>query len=576
MLTITLYSNCRLNNSYKNVFAGGKMVNGQPKTFLELYLNSLAKFSFQCDSVYYENSGEIVIDQFLFTPVKSIYEYNYMKVDFVDDENNTKKFTRYCFIESIKNKNGCVYISYEEDIWNSFQNFIQGINSSYLSNTRVWQYTNFTPKIMELPIDYDGNNKIIIQGLKSNFSFYILVQLQVYDLVDMYKYQYSEIKYFLFRRTAHNYFDLITGVESIIQDLVKYQINGFIDQHNYEIGNIYLLNYDIFYNQQSITFGTEKAVQIKEFNQQTQQDEFVNTDIRCKEITIANNTLEGIEICSGTIHNNYKNLSFGTMDNQLKIINNGTSINYSVYLFITDTNVALQLRALNTIVDITKSFEYQIPYKSITSSEHMQRRIANQIELFKEELGKEQSKISGILGISELLFDVASGLGNLVFYSSFKSKASGLETSGRNVLTHVKQVAYGLTDDQYIANANISAITYPKYSNTKGIIANSSAVTNYAYGICLLQIDDDNGNFVKDYINNFGYKVYEFINDYSKLEINKLFTGAQSYNYNFIKFDYIDIYGYFPRDIARSLNAIFTSGVKIWYNENMTDDNYVV
>ena len=47
-------------------------------------------------------------------------------------------------------------------------------------------------------------------------------------------------------------------------------------------------------------------------------------------------------------------------------------------------------------------------------------------------------------------------------------------------------------------------------------------------------------------------------------------------HYDVIRFDAIDIYGSFPREIALTLNDIFEKGVKIWYDKEMTEDNYVV
>ena len=47
-------------------------------------------------------------------------------------------------------------------------------------------------------------------------------------------------------------------------------------------------------------------------------------------------------------------------------------------------------------------------------------------------------------------------------------------------------------------------------------------------------------------------------------------------HYDYMKFETIDIYGSFPREIALALNEIFETGVKVWYDENLYYDNYVV
>ena len=47
-------------------------------------------------------------------------------------------------------------------------------------------------------------------------------------------------------------------------------------------------------------------------------------------------------------------------------------------------------------------------------------------------------------------------------------------------------------------------------------------------------------------------------------------------HYDYMKFETLDIYGSFPREIALELNKIFETGVKVWYDENLNNVNYVV
>ena len=134
MLKITLYKNCVLNETYQNVFSIAKRNN---KTILELYLERLTKYVIECENVYYENSGEIVFDYELISEnvASNIYEYNYMKVEQFDDD-ELLSLERYCFVNSIQIKNGCVYLDYKEDVWSSYIGKVAGINESYLSRTR--------------------------------------------------------------------------------------------------------------------------------------------------------------------------------------------------------------------------------------------------------------------------------------------------------------------------------------------------------------------------------------------------------------------------------------------------------
>ena len=47
-------------------------------------------------------------------------------------------------------------------------------------------------------------------------------------------------------------------------------------------------------------------------------------------------------------------------------------------------------------------------------------------------------------------------------------------------------------------------------------------------------------------------------------------------SYNVIKFERINVIGAFPRTIALALNEIFENGIKLWYDETITDDNLIV
>ena len=67
MITLTLYKNCRLNNSYQEVLFLNEY-NSTGMSSLENYLNSLTKVTFTINDFYYENSGELVIDNSLLIP----------------------------------------------------------------------------------------------------------------------------------------------------------------------------------------------------------------------------------------------------------------------------------------------------------------------------------------------------------------------------------------------------------------------------------------------------------------------------------------------------------------------------
>ena len=563
MLKITLYQGYRFNNSYQNVFGGNYYESGNTISTLEKYLNSLTKFNFTLNNVYYESNGEFVVDMFLFTPVKFIYDYNYLKVEFIDDENNTKKFTRYCFINEIILKNGCVYIEYEEDIWHSYFNSILGINKSFLTASRLKSYTNFTPSLLELPVKYNGNNKLVIQDLKSNHSLYCLVQIQLYDLVGYNEKGVRTTKYFLIRKTGSPlYYHNITTIQQILADLMRYMTGGVINAFYYDVGNIYLLNYSLLFDFSDITFGTETEII------DNSGSSAVGTGLYVKEFIVNDDVLDGVEICNGTIQNDYKNLSFGTIDKQISIINNGTDIDYSVVLYLTQPNICIQLRALNQIVDITESFKFVMPVNSITSSEWYQRVLSESLKVFNTDVESEMKNTKSIAGFGQAAFDFLGIFGANTFGSISKA-IGGLVSS----VFGVKGVGGG---EQDLYQAKKFTITEPQYTTSKGVFNVSSPIANYTAGLVRIEINPDNTDYVKETINNFGYIVYEYLSDLNKLDLNKTYYSVPSVHYNVIKFSYIDLYGKFPRNIAEKLEQIFTNGVKVWYDYNLAEDNYVV
>ena len=59
-------------------------------------------------------------------------------------------------------------------------------------------------------------------------------------------------------------------------------------------------------------------------------------------------------------------------------------------------------------------------------------------------------------------------------------------------------------------------------------------------------------------------------------KIGELFESFfDNINYNVVGFDYIDLYGSFPRNVANILCDIFNHSFKIWFDYSMQEDNYV-
>ena len=126
MLRLTLYKNCILNETYQNVISTA-LYNGQ--SVLERYLATLSSYVIpDIDETYYKNNGDLTFDLELIN-TSNIYEYNYMKVEYFDEE-NVLILKRYCFIQNIRINNDIVILSYSEDVFSSYSNKIKKLRTS--------------------------------------------------------------------------------------------------------------------------------------------------------------------------------------------------------------------------------------------------------------------------------------------------------------------------------------------------------------------------------------------------------------------------------------------------------------
>lgn len=556
MLHLTLYKDCILNDNYQNVFSLG-IRRGQTKNVLERYLETLESYHFELNNVYYENNGEFVLE---FDNQFNPYLYNYIKV--IDDEIN---LLRYCFIESIQIKNGAVYINYKEDIWSSYFKAIKGILPSYLENTRVKEYSNFKPKLLELPYDYTGNNSIELVDVITNkidIDFNVVVELQKYDLVQYYEGKaVRDVKYIVIGRyhstPGYTYWSLnIEECEDIIRDLMKNMATHTIDGLHYEIGDIYFVPMDFeLTNASGLIY--------------SQEQDFGVDDIHFRYIYPSAASIRGLTLITKTVENNYKNLSIGNFDNQIDIINNGTDFDFKILFFYTNGSLSFKLSALNQIIDITKSYKYEVPFTSLLSSEYAQRAMSEQLKVFNLDTQSEQKQISGIVGFGQTAFDFLGMFGANTFGSI--SKALGELV---NSVFSVKGVGGGY---QSQIDAEKWTISAPKYSNSKGVFGNYTSIANLGYGLFIIRIKSENDDFVKKMIDNNGFKTYEFIYNFNDLDLDNVdYFRDNEISYNVIKFSTVNVYGSFPKEVAEQMNSILKSNIKIWYSKDMQEDNYEI
>lgn len=538
MLEIRLYKNCRFNNKYQEVMTLDAL-DSAPTSVFEYYLNSLEFYNFTSELTYYENSGELIFERdYNF----KIYDYNYMRV-YEKDELNRIILTRFCFVNKIECKNGCVYLSYEEDIWHSYYREIKGIQTSYLERSRVCNYLNFIPSIKELNKEYDGNNNLILTSLSyPNFPniirMYMLVEIQLYDLVSATEEKDNrEILYAIIRYSSQSYASTFGQLETNCRILMENMATQKIRNHNYEIGNVYAIPQDL----------------LNESNDFSTSEETLFSSLYMK---VGLSSAYSV-VKTGNIINNYKNIFLGTYDNNIKLINNGTTIDYTIVYSMCSAGISLKLNCMNQILDLTNSFKYEIPFQSLLSQEYAQRKISYELEKNNLEANKN-------LRASDEVYSFISGIQNLA-----KLNIAG---GAKGIFDTFYNNPFGKWAKE---GAKEEFINAPKYSNSKGNISNLNNICNILYGLVIGKIEPDNNYFVKNCVDNFGFKVYEFV-DYEKFNaiFNRSYIVSRNANYDYVKFSTINVYGSFPNDIADKLNEILSTGIKIWYMPTFDDDNY--
>lgn len=583
MLRITLYKNSILNETYANVFSLGKKSN---KTILEHYLDTLAKKQYEIDYVYQENSGTLVFDYDIDT-MSNIYDFNYMKVETIEDEN--VKILRYCFIQDIKLKNALVYLSYEEDMWHSYIDKIAGINESYVDSSRLVDYENgFNLKVRSLPYKYEGNKKVIFSSVignnnDTNAKFIAVVELQRYNEGQQGEITDRVIEYYISDFEPNNV--PISGNEltslifwiNKIEGLKSTKKFHYDNDYSYEIGDIFIIPKE-FGLQNHISIPDEPDGYI-EYSSGMKINFFSLMDYsQSKGLTL----LKEIEI-----QNNFKLLSLGTLSKQFKITPNGNSFKISLYYSNIPDKFALFLNLNNTLIDITKDFSHDLAISALNSEKLSQLRIARNLsettikedirivnaETVEKEFKNAENGVKGGLKLAAGIALTATGFGAALGIPKIIQGSAELGSATSKAAT-----------DAVIANAKknklkaeLSAVDAPVYTSNNGCFGNDENFLNSRYGIVALYINSQNDDFVKKAINNLGYISYEFLNDISKLRINDAnYFISKSINYNFISFKSVSCYGSFVRNTAKVLNGILESGVKIWYTETMAEDNYEV
>lgn len=587
MLRITLYGNCCLNDKYQVEFSH-KIRVGYTLSYFERYLQTRPKITFDIDMTYYENTGILNFDLELIQNI-SIYTYNYMKIQYLDEEENIK-LIRFCFISDIEIKNDVVYLSYEEDIYNSYIDNIIGCLPSFMSRKRV-NALGWSPTC-NLPVDYDGNNILNFNTLETlTDEYYIIAQLQPYTTESAGDPAIRFSTYVKIAKALENdNYDFIFSlaqIEKAIQELQYYkQIKSLLLDGislpipiYYDISDIYVIPKNLFNSYHLIP--------------STSLGKLLNTNSEALyKFFEFDNVITRTSMYATTLENDFKRIKVGTITQSFDIINNGTDIILELESRASRYNFSIYLNLSNSLIDISDSFRINVPFDylngDILAQQRIQREMATINGVVKIGTGIVQTGLdiatAGATGIS-LFGDTGKTIttkirsktksGNMKWKTTTKripGKTSGLDLVG-DVTGGIGKIATGITD---LIESNA-----PVYSSSKGIYGSIDAFYNLKYGLVEFTIISDNEDFVKQLTNETGLIVYSIVNSNNIDMIFQDNSMENQYSYDIVKFDSCNLYGKFPANIANKLNEIFESGVKIIYDDTETpvdryfEDNYV-
>lgn len=585
-MRITLYKGCKLNNRYVEVYH---------HTALENYLNTLTKTTFELETVYQTNSGTINLE-LDYSNNFSIYEYNYMKVETKDSENDYN-FVRYCFIDDIIIRNEIATLYYSEDIFSSYSSSINMTNS-YLSRSRKLLYKISQTQTKQIgmynvPVKYNGVNPLIytnISGTTTDFA--IFAQLQYYDAE---KYGESTERTVKVVRIYNgklengtwNYYRYFTleNARKCIEELVKTQSKKVfrlpsVDDPSgdiyYQIDNFTILpstflgTFDsgnrVFPNYTRSTLGSNFVGRIYFVDSQTIIRETAFFEI--PENLKAEFQNKFVSSASFLVPNNLRNIGIGTITSQYNIEDNGLARRVEIWINIGEYNFDVYLAYDNQTIKITDDFVLDIPFDSLLGEEQAQRKLTRQL--------KTVNGVSQIVGGTvKVAGEIATG-----FSGASATAVSQLTATGkiaRNKIANIRRNSQYVSGGVNTVEGTLGGINeivggistlmeanQPNYTSNQGTFSTSDAFMSANNGIMVSRINSSNDSYVQGFIDNTGYVVYEM--NFNALDYEPVFATSETNKYNVIKYDFVNIYGDFPQNIMEILTSILLNGVIIHYN----------
>ena len=541
-MIIKLYKNCILSDAYSELFDVYHK-DGNAKTALDRYLETLEQKTITTPHTYVTNSGKISFD-LRDEYDREFYDFNYMSIT---DEVNY--FTRDCFIDAITVVNGIAVVSYVEDVWSNYAPSLQ-MRKSLLTRSRIIDYGSYKIPFYSLGMEYQGNNELKITPLFENTSnkFNLIMQTQVYKLSEQGELSERDIieSYVALKQEDNTYRSSFSSYEALYLAkalTVKSSKTQLASGEYYEVYNILIL--------------PESLHILQESDVTLSYNVFDNVFI----ISLVENVVSMTNInytATKTLPCNYKQFKVGTLLNAYDLVQNGTDITVKIGYYATNTDFNVYLNFQNQIYEITKDFMLDLPISVQTADVTQQQATAREVANLNAKLGIARGAMQLVGGVA----DVALGATQANISSSWgkKLKGAGQITSGlmdvgggiMNIISQKKQLD--------IANRAM-------YVTNKGVEVLSNTALIALYGIVVYEIQPDNEVEVQANIDNCGYVCNEIVDNL----FNTITTGTTN-KWNVMQFDYVNIYGKFTQRIADVLRDILNAGFKIWYDETAINE----
>lgn len=543
-MKLTLYSNCRLTKEYNEVIE---------HSYLEGYLATLTKYEYNdIGEVYLTRQGQFNIDAFL---LNGVFQYNYFKLE---DEVNS--ITRYFFIDDISIVNGTCVLDYTEDIWSSYANELKIIKGN-VENLRYGIGSN----LKFLPVEYASNDALTINSFHSyqqNNAVYCLVTISFYNLTQ--SGEPSSRFYRTFWATAYNGSAPNVTIKRAINTLkglltASSGLGNF--EYNYRIGNQdYSLNFDAFevvdayiiplrlFSELNISYTSAVHSLVKGY-----VDDMAigsTTDIYLYEL----NT--GLYTKEYTISNNYKLYGVGMLDNIIPIKPNGSSVSTSIRAYITDMFVEFMMQVETSIVDITSSFNIELPLSVQTADVTQQQAIARSVKNQVLAYDKQQLELRRWSSMIKDVTKASQGIGNTDLMSSLGSSVGAVTSALEGADTYRVNIAKNKLDEWQT--------NFEMYKTNTAISISNDKLYSLYYGLSYLLVQPDNETYVDAVIEITGYNTNIIVTDKTLLT-----TAQESKTYNIIKFSKVMLYGNLPNSILSILSDILTKGIKIYFTSSI-------